>query len=156
MSTDTGIKEQFDTAAFYGDPQRSLSTRELFDVFQPVFDRIAAGAVEREQQRILPFEQFWWLNERRFGALTVPRSRGGYGATLEQLAELLIALASADSNVAHVYRSHLGFIASLSSEESNVWFPRIAAGETVGNAATERSGAALGTARSRRPQRSVR
>lgn len=146
MSTDTGIKEQFDTAALHGDPQRSLSTRELFDVFQPVFDRIAAGAVEREQQRILPFEQFKWLNERHFGALTVPRSRGGYGASLEQVAELLIALAAADSNVAHVYRSHLGFIASLSSEESDVWFPRIAAGETVGNAATERSGAALGTA----------
>lgn len=146
MSSDTGIKEQFDTATHYGDPQRSLSTRELFEVFQPVFDRVADGAVEREQQRILPFEQFAWLNESRFGALTVPRSRGGYGASLEQVAELLIALAAADSNVAHVYRSHLGFIASLSSDESDVWFPRIAAGETVGNAATERSGAALGTA----------
>lgn len=125
---------------------RPLTTRQLFDVFQPVFDRIAAGAVEREQERILPFEQFEWLNSLRFGALTVPHSRGGYGASLEQVAELLIALAAADSNVAHVYRSHLGFIASLSSEESDVWFPRIAAGETVGNAATERSGAALGTA----------
>ena len=94
MSSDTGIKEQFDTATLYGDPQRSLSTRELFEVFQPVFDRVADGAVEREQQRILPFEQFAWLNEHRFGALTVPRSRGGYGASLEQVAELLIVLAA--------------------------------------------------------------
>ncbi|WP_223842171.1 acyl-CoA dehydrogenase family protein [Kocuria sp. cx-455] len=146
MSIDTRTTEQLAPTKHQLDVAEPLSTRDLFDVFQPVFNRIAGGAVEREQQRILPFEQFAWLNERRFGALTVPRSRGGYGASLEQVAELLIALAAADSNVAHVYRSHLGFIASLGSDESDVWFPRIAAGETVGNAATERSGAALGTA----------
>lgn len=146
MSTDTQATEQLATTEHQLHVAEPLSTRDLFDVFQPVFERIASGAVEREQQRILPFEQFAWLNEQRFGALTVPRSRGGYGATLEQVAELLIALAAADSNVAHVYRSHLGFIASLDSDESDIWFPRIAAGETVGNAATERSGAALGTA----------
>lgn len=146
MSTDTQATEQLATTEHQLHVAEPLSTRDLFDVFQPVFERIASGAVEREQQRILPFEQFAWLNEQRFGALTVPRSRGGYGATLEQVAELLIALAASDSNVAHVYRSHLGFIASLDSDESDIWFPRIAAGETVGNAATERSGAALGTA----------
>ncbi|CAL8896509.1 acyl-CoA dehydrogenase [Kocuria varians] len=123
-----------------------ISTAELQRVFRPVFDRIAERTVAREQEHELPFECFAWLNELRFGALTLPLERGGYGASLEQAVELLIELAAADSSVAHVYRSHLGFLASLGADEADVWFPRVAAGQTVGNAATERSGVALGTA----------
>lgn len=127
-------------------PAGEIPTQELLQVFRPVFARIAARAVAREQDHELPFECFGWLNALRFGALTLPVARGGYGATLAQTVELLVELAAADSSVAHVYRSHLGFLASLGAGEADVWFPRIAAGETVGNAATERSGAALGTA----------
>lgn len=127
-------------------PTGEIPTEELLRVFRPVFARIAERAVAREQDHELPFECFGWLNALRFGALTLPVARGGYGATLAQTVELLVELAAADSSVAHVYRSHLGFLASLGAEEADVWFPRVAAGETVGNAATERSGAALGTA----------
>lgn len=127
-------------------PAGEIPTEELLRVFRPVFARIAERAVAREQDHELPFECFGWLNALRFGALTLPVARGGYGATLAQTVELLVELAAADSSVAHVYRSHLGFLASLGAEEADVWFPRVAAGETVGNAATERSGAALGTA----------
>lgn len=46
---------------------------ELSDRFQPVFDRIAAGAVDRERDRILPFEPIAWLREAGFGTVRVPR-----------------------------------------------------------------------------------
>lgn len=67
--------------------------------FRPIFQRIADGAVEREQTRALPHEPIQWLKEAGFGAVRVPVEYGGGGASLPQLFELLIELAEADSNV---------------------------------------------------------
>jgi hypothetical protein len=40
--------------------------------FRPIFQRIAAGAVEREQSRSLPHEPIQWLKHAGFGAVRVP------------------------------------------------------------------------------------
>lgn len=120
----------------------SLSAR-----FQPIFDDIAAGALDRELQRTLPFAEIRRLNAAGFGTLRVPAEHGGPGATIETLTRLLIDLAQADSNVAHQYRSHFGFLDSLRFQPETiqrVWYPRILAGATVGNASTEKGGNALG------------
>ena len=63
--------------------------------FRPIFQRIASGAVEREQQRKLPYEPIQWLKESGFGAVRVPLEYGGGGASLPQLFQLLIELAEA-------------------------------------------------------------
>jgi alkylation response protein AidB-like acyl-CoA dehydrogenase len=68
--------------------------------FRPVFRRIAAGAVEREVERKLPFDAVRWLNQAVFGALTVPVDHGGPGVDFRQFFQLLVELAEADSNVA--------------------------------------------------------
>ena len=120
----------------------SLSAR-----FQPIFDDIAAGAVAREQERRLPFDEIARLNAAGFGILRVPAEHGGPGATIATFIRLLIDLAQADSNVAHQYRSHFGFLDSLRfqpEEVQQLWYPRILAGATVGNASTEKGGNALG------------
>ena len=48
-----------------------LSTGTDYDAlaaaFRPIFTRIAQGAAEREQQRILPDEPIRWLKEAGFG-----------------------------------------------------------------------------------------
>ncbi|GAA2180570.1 acyl-CoA dehydrogenase family protein [Leucobacter tardus] len=120
----------------------SLSAR-----FQPVFDDIASGAVAREQERRLPFAEIARLNDAGFGTLRVPTEHGGPGASIETFIRLLVDLAQADSNVAHQYRSHFGFVDSLRfqpEEVQTVWYPRVLAGSTVGNASTEKGGNALG------------
>ncbi|MDN7189346.1 acyl-CoA dehydrogenase family protein, partial [Klebsiella pneumoniae] len=80
-----------------------LSTGTDYDAlaaaFRPIFTRIAQGAAEREQQRILPDEPIRWLKEAGFGTLRIPREKGGWGASLPQLSALLIELAQADSNL---------------------------------------------------------
>lgn len=121
---------------------------ELSARFAPLFAKIAEGAGQRDRDRVLPFEQVALLDEARFGALRVPESAGGYGASLETTIALLIDLAAADSNVAHLYRSHLGFTETLPWQRPEIrdaWYARIAAGVTVGNASTEIGGNALGT-----------
>ena len=126
--------------------------QHLFERFSPVFDRIAEGATQREQQRVLPFEQVGWLKDAGFTTLRVPRSHGGVPVSHEQLFRLLIELAAADSNVAHLLRSHFSFVETIAlqpQEFQDRWFPRVLAGQIFGNAATERGGNALGTTNTR-------
>ncbi|MEX5686233.1 acyl-CoA dehydrogenase family protein [Pseudomonas silesiensis] len=109
--------------------------------FRPIFARIAAGALEREQQRSLPFEQVKWLKEAGFGAVRVPVQYGGAGASLPQLFELLIELAAADSNLPQALRGHFAFVEDRLNAQAqapqDTWFKRFVEGELVGNAWTE-------------------
>lgn len=120
----------------------------LRERFAPLFERIAAGAWDRDRERVLPHEPIAELNAAGFGALRVPAEHGGYDASIETQIRLLTDLAAADSNIAHQYRSHFGFVETLPWQAAAVrerWYPRVASGQTVGNASTERGGNALGT-----------
>lgn len=125
-----------------------VTTAEPALLDRELLEEIAAGAAERDVDRVLPFTQVRLLDERRFGALRVPIEFGGPGVTIEQLIGEVIALAAADSNLAHLYRGHFGFVESLRFQPRDIqqtWYARILRGETVGNASTERGGNALGT-----------
>jgi alkylation response protein AidB-like acyl-CoA dehydrogenase len=72
--------------------------------------RIAAGAEERERELKRPFEAIGWIKEAGLGRLRIPLDEGGGGASVRQLFETVIALAEADSNVAHILRTHYWFV----------------------------------------------
>ncbi len=65
-------------------------TETLKARFRPVFDRIAEGALRRERERTLPFEEIGWLKEAGFTAVRVPVEYGGSGASLVQFFDLLV------------------------------------------------------------------
>ncbi|EJM11361.1 acyl-CoA dehydrogenase [Pseudomonas sp. GM18] len=113
----------------------------LAERFRPIFARIAAGALEREQSRSLPFEPVKWLKEAGFGAVRVPVQYGGAGASLPQLFELLIELAAADSNLPQALRGHFAFVEDRLNAQADApqdtWFKRFVEGDLVGNAWTE-------------------
>lgn len=115
---------------------------------QDLLDEIRSAAVERDLNRVLPFEEVRRLDKLGFGALRVPAEEGGPGVSIEELITEVIRLAEADSNIAHLYRGHFGFVESLRfqpREIQNVWYPKVLQGRTVGNASTERGGNELGT-----------
>ena len=115
---------------------------------EKTLERIADGAVDRELERVLPHEQVGWLDEARFGARRVPAEAGGPGDSIEDLVGEVVRLSRADSNVAHLYRGHFAFVESLRFQPEGVqevWYPRVLAGRTVGNASTEKGGNALGS-----------
>lgn len=117
--------------------------------FRPIFQRIAAGAVKREQDRELLFEAIGWLREAGFGAVRVPTEYGGGGATLPQLFRLLVELGEADSNLPQSFRAHFAFVEGRLNEpdhaDSAVWLRKIARGDLFGAAMSERGEASGGT-----------
>ncbi|MEC3956053.1 acyl-CoA dehydrogenase family protein [Nocardia sp. CDC153] len=119
----------------------TISDAELDAIFEPIFDRIAEGAVDREIDRRLPFEEVGLLREAKFGALRVPVEFGGYGVTVRQLFRQLIALAAAESNLPQALRVHFSFVEDQlladPGPEREHWLRAVVAGTLVGNAITE-------------------
>lgn len=128
----------FDDA--WGTPP-SKDYERLAAQFRPIFKRIREGAVERETNRILPYEQIGWLKEARIGALRVPREHGGFGCTLPELFNILIELSEADSNITQALRGHFALVEDIMNTKiagrRETWLPRFAKGEISGNAYTE-------------------
>ncbi|AZD22322.1 Acyl-CoA dehydrogenase [Pseudomonas chlororaphis] len=124
-------------------PPKSQSYSALHERLRPLFERIAAGAIEREQQRSLAFDAVGWLREAGFAALRVPLAHGGAGISLPVLFRLLIDLAAADSNLPQIVRAHFGFVEGrLSSGDSAsqaYWFAKVLDGQLWGAAMAERS-----------------
>jgi alkylation response protein AidB-like acyl-CoA dehydrogenase len=122
----------------------------LAEPFRPIFDRIKQGAVQRERDRTLPFEQIEWLKQAGFGAVRLPTSAGGRGATIPQLTRLLIELSTADSNITQALRGHFAFaedrLVAPPGSDRDRWWARFAAGEIAGNAWTEIGDVPLGEA----------
>jgi alkylation response protein AidB-like acyl-CoA dehydrogenase len=114
---------------------------ELKARLAPIFEKIAAGAVDRERNRTLPFDEIRLLKEAGFGALRVPREYGGLGATLRQAFDLLIMLAAADSNLPQALRVHFNIIEDLILNKDELvkarWLKAIAGGALIGVAVTE-------------------
>ncbi|RFA09898.1 acyl-CoA dehydrogenase [Subtercola boreus] len=115
--------------------------------FAEVFAAIAAGAVQRELDRELAHDAVGALKRSGFTALRVPVEHGGSGCSLPEFFALLVDLATADSNVAHLLRGHFAFVEILllkpESEYRSGWLRAIANGAIVGNAASETTGNSL-------------
>ncbi|MDV6243395.1 acyl-CoA dehydrogenase family protein [Rhodococcus opacus] len=119
----------------------AVTDRELEDRFHPIFDRIAEGALGRERDRRLPFDEVGLLRDARFGALRVPVEFGGFGASVRQLFGLLIDLAAAESNLPQALRVHWSFAEDQRLAAPTVnrerWLRAAAEGTLIGNAITE-------------------
>jgi alkylation response protein AidB-like acyl-CoA dehydrogenase len=120
-----------------------LTSADLDARFSELFDRIAQGSIDREQNRTLAHEPVQWLKASGFTSLRVPRRYGGGGITLPQFFALLTQLGAADSNLPQILRAHFGFIEyRLEGRDETLrehWLTRVAKGETVGAATSERS-----------------
>ncbi|GAA1270009.1 hypothetical protein GCM10009609_36340 [Pseudonocardia aurantiaca] len=125
-------------------PTTGPTDAQLRARFGPLFERIAAGAVEREQNRRLAIEEAGWLRDAGFTAIRVPRELGGDGVDLRQLFALIVDLAAAESNLPHALRIHFRFLEERRRERDiergRDWLRRITGGAVLGTAVSERDG----------------
>ncbi|GGF89910.1 acyl-CoA dehydrogenase [Azorhizobium oxalatiphilum] len=109
---------------------------------------IAAGAAERDRERIHPLDVFDLIRSARLGALRLQAADGGPGATLRELFEVVIALAAADPNIAHSLRNHYAFVERFSLSRTVLhrakWAGIVAEGAIVALASTELGSARVG------------
>ena len=108
---------------------------------QALFDHIAQGEPARERDRVLPYEAIDLIRRSRFGALRIPRADGGGGASIRDLFTVIIKLATADANVAHILRNHFSVVERLvrtpPDEQSRKWRDEVLRGDIIGLASTE-------------------
>lgn len=109
---------------------------------QTAISEIRRGSAERELRLESPVTQLEQLLQTGIGALRVPVDFGGAGSTVRALAEVLITLASADSNLTQILRGHFGLVEilrhSAPTELASRLFRAAAAGEQFGPAGAER------------------
>lgn len=124
---------------------QAVSPADLLEPGSPrlaaLLEEIAAGAAERDRDRVHPYEQIQLIKDSRLGALRVPREHGGAGGSLRDLFRILVALGAADSNVAHILRQHFAYVEqslrSTNEEQRERWLREAAAGTIFGGASTE-------------------
>ncbi|PWN01824.1 acyl-CoA dehydrogenase [Nocardioides silvaticus] len=128
----------------------SINTEATTDVVRPgtpawtaLLERIAAGANERERDKVAPHEVIGWIKEAGLGRLRLPVEEGGAGLTLPEFFAALIDLAEADSNAAHILRTHYWFVEQhLQSSNDPAFRARLALArdnKLVGNGFSEQS-----------------
>lgn len=110
--------------------------------FQALLDAIAAGSAERDRDRIHPFGPLDQVRAARIGALRVGRAEGGLGLSNRALYDVVIRLAEADANVAHVLRNHFAFVERFilvpdRSAAQRRWLRAVAGGAIFGLASGE-------------------
>jgi alkylation response protein AidB-like acyl-CoA dehydrogenase len=101
---------------------------------------IGEGALERARTGERPFAAIDLIRQQRLGALRVPAQDGGGGATMRELFSVVIALATADVNVAHILRGHFAHVEErlrLGGDERLRVIELALSGKIVGNASTE-------------------
>lgn len=126
----------------------SARYEEIAGPFRPIFREIGQAAIERDQQRRLPFEEVRWLRDAGFGALRIPSTHGGFELTLPELFGLLIELSAADPNITNIFRSQLGFTEDLlnapKGDWRDEWLTRLGRGEMIGSGFSELSTVKVG------------
>jgi len=118
---------------------RPLSVRS--PDLQRLFDHIADGAAYRERERILPYEIVDLIRLSRFGSIRIPAADGGGGSLIRELLDAVVRLASADANVAHIFRNHFSvverFVRTPRDTQSRAWQTAVLDGAVIGLATTE-------------------
>jgi len=118
------------------------SDDEALAITQEVAEIIRKGAIERDQNRVLPQGEVELLSEKGIYGLCVPKKFGGAGISAVTLGNIFRILGAADPSIAQIPQNHFCWAAVLwlgSPEQEAFFFDRFLAGERLGNAASENS-----------------
>lgn len=118
--------------------RRGTSDPDTAARLRPIFDRIAEGAAARDRDRELPYGLVDELKTAKFGALRLPATLGGAGASVRELFVLLVDLSAADSNITQALRAHFFVVEGYLLAGDSRALERVARGEIIGNAISEK------------------
>ncbi|MFJ3057098.1 SfnB family sulfur acquisition oxidoreductase [Herbaspirillum sp. NPDC087042] len=124
--------------------QHIASEQQAIKVARELAREFAAGAAERDRQRVLPFAEIERFSQSGLWAISVPREHGGIGASWVTVAEVFRIISAADPSIGQIPQNHFGnlnVIAHAASEEQKrFFFGEALDGARFGNAGPERNG----------------
>ncbi|GAB3081221.1 SfnB family sulfur acquisition oxidoreductase [Nocardioides zeae] len=118
-----------------------LDADQAVEVAAELASYLAAGAAERDAERVLPAEPLDRLAASGLQGITVPTVFGGPGLGAVAAAEVTRLLATGDPNVAQIPHSHFVYVNALrhaaSDAQRSFFFGEVLAGRRFGNAQSE-------------------
>ncbi|MGC2782688.1 MAG: SfnB family sulfur acquisition oxidoreductase [Roseiarcus sp.] len=136
-----------DAKEFRAPPLRSPPARRIRDdsealaVAEEVAAELEKRAVERDRDRILPYEEMELVSDTGLLAITVPKAYGGAGVRAETVARVIAALSRSDGSIGQIPQNHFFMLEGLrlegSEEQKRFFYERVLAGERLGNALSE-------------------
>ncbi|SDC99990.1 acyl-CoA dehydrogenase family protein [Glycomyces harbinensis] len=115
----------------------------------PVLERLREGAAQREREREYAFEEVKALAAERITLTGIAEADGGAGGAVRDVADLVIAIARADSNVAQALRSSFLTANQVASRPDlphrETTLRRLRDGDLFAGTANERTGGASGS-----------
>jgi SfnB family sulfur acquisition oxidoreductase len=114
---------------------------EAIAVARALAPRIAQGAVERDQNRILPRAELDLFSGSGLWGITVPRAYGGADVSFATLAEVIAIISEADPSIGQIPQNHLGVVEALrvtgNEEQRRRLYAGVLEGRRFGNAFSE-------------------
>jgi SfnB family sulfur acquisition oxidoreductase len=114
---------------------------EAIAVARALAPRIAEGAVERDQNRILPRAELDLFSASGLWGITVPRAYGGAEVSFATLAEVIAIISEADPSIGQIPQNHLGVVEALrvtgNEAQKRRFYAGVLEGRRFGNAFSE-------------------
>jgi SfnB family sulfur acquisition oxidoreductase len=136
-----------DANEFCAAPLRSPPAHRIRDdsealaVAEEVAAELKKRAIERDRDRILPYEEMELVSDAGLLAITVPKIYGGAGVRVETVARVIAALSRSDGSIGQIPQNHFFMLEGLrlegSEEQKRFFYERVLAGERLGNALSE-------------------
>ncbi|HEY1888001.1 MAG TPA: SfnB family sulfur acquisition oxidoreductase [Roseiarcus sp.] len=121
--------------------RRIRDDSEALAFAEEVAAELAKRAVERDRDRILPYEEMELVSDAGLLAITVPKAYGGAGVRVETVARVIAALSRSDGSIGQIPQNHFFMLEGLrlggSEEQKRFFYERVLAGERLGNALSE-------------------
>ncbi|MDB5714671.1 MAG: SfnB family sulfur acquisition oxidoreductase [Sphingomonadales bacterium] len=124
------------------------SDAEAIAVAKSLAHDLAKGAIARDRDPIVPFEELDALAASGLLAITIPTEHGGANVSIETVVEVFRILTAADSAIGQLPQNHFVFVEALKQdgddEQRAFFFAEVLNGARFGNAQAERgSGSAV-------------
>ncbi|WFF82424.1 SfnB family sulfur acquisition oxidoreductase [Delftia tsuruhatensis] len=102
---------------------------------------IAPGALARDRDRLLPWQEVEQFSRSGLWGITIPREYGGAGVSTATLTRAIALIAAADGNFGHIPQNHYYSLEVLrvggSPAQKAFFYDRVLRGERLGNALAE-------------------
>ena len=117
------------------------SDKEALEIARNLADQFKAGAVQRDAERILPFEEIEAYSQSGLWAITVPKEYGGAEVSSYTVAQIIALMSGVDGSIGQIPQNHFYGLEILrnngTEQQKQKLYAEVLKGARFGNALAE-------------------